>query len=825
VPECASQNACIGGQAYRWPNLPFTWFWNPNNRPSGFSGHSEADFETALKTAAAVWATPKCTSFAQSYGGKTDKEFNDRDRVNVLYFPTPQYWAQIGLGSSVLAFATPTPTGGGGVLEDADIVFNPNIRWGAVNVRPNEYDIVAIAAHELGHAVGIGHSEFGPSGNGDPGALMFYTAGGVGPQWATAFRGQLPKDDETAICTIYPSVTCKVDADCSRCFRCGANNVCVLRALTPTPSLCKPCTKPTDCGGQNDICIRTETGNRCAQACLNDACCPKGFRCASLGGGQRQCIPAAGTCPDVPCNNPTDCGPGETCSNNTCRPQTVNKTPSSCKPCQTNNTCSGQDVCSSVLGDALCFQPCAAELFCPTGYLCRSTAQGRLCIPERGFCACNNNQDCPDNQECRNQICTQPGGGQLGTRCIDERSCAPNHECTAAQGGKVCVRFCGRSTRFPKGAPGSQCTAQKTCTDGASCLPTQSNNICFPEPCPCQNGGQCYGIPNGGRRCLCQNDSECKPGFACNKQALGQFGGCAPKPNADCGNNASCNDADAPQNACSAQSQTCLCVPSGDREAGQTCSTQARCKEGLQCINLGAGNLRCFEVCNKDQANACTRTQLQCNIPTADDNLLLCGCSSSAPCPSGKTCVAAGNSASGYCTEGQSDSCGNNKCEPNLNENCASCPKDCACKDGTRCINKVCRAISNPCGNNRCESNLNENCASCPKDCACKDGTTCQQRQCKASATEINEGTGRADSVGSIESTTNPERKNADNKPNCPVEDRIQQCGDNGQNCVTVCAGGCQCQHHRPSAHLFLLLALLALFVLQRRRERSTASR
>lgn len=69
--------------------------------------------------------------------------------------------------------------------------------------------------------------------------------------------------------------------------------------------LCEPCSFDVQCGDADDLCLPTDAGGRCGQACTGDDECEEGFVCSPTAvesvEGQlgRQCVPAAGGC-DAP---------------------------------------------------------------------------------------------------------------------------------------------------------------------------------------------------------------------------------------------------------------------------------------------------------------------------------------------------------------------------------------------------------------------------------------------------------------------------------------------------------------------------------------------
>ncbi len=64
--------------------------------------------------------------------------------------------------------------------------------------------------------------------------------------------------------------------------------------------------------------------------------------------------------------------------------------------------------------------------------------------------------------------------------------------------------------------------------------------------------------------------------------------------------------------------------------------------------------------------------------------------------------------------------CGDGACTGD--ETCLSCPQDCACKSGYRCVDGKCEKLPK-CNDNECEQG--ETCASCPADCPCAPGKVC----------------------------------------------------------------------------------------------------
>lgn len=840
VEQCASQNACSGGKPYRWLNLPVVWLWNPNNRPAGFQARTEAQYEAALKQSWDAWTQPTCTSFQHRYGGKTTKVGDRTDKTVVMYFPTQTEWAQFGAGNSTLAFARPTPIGTDGRLDDGDVIFNPNVNWGVSPVQRSEYDFVAVAAHEIGHALGLGHSQFTT-------ALMYFATRGSGEQWS-ALGSKLPADDETAICTTYPSLTCSKPEDCGGCFTCGSEGKCVLKSISGSSSLCKPCSKPDDCGGLRDFCVRTPEGNRCAQSCDASGCCPDGYRCADVGGGQRQCIPDSGSCAPISCSSATDCGPGEVCNNGTCAPPTVTVNSGACVLCP-KGSCPTGTSCFDVDGEKRCLQPCVADNFCPSGYVCGiANSLGRFCVPEKGSCPCTKNDDCPATQACEGGNCRIPGGGKYLDVCTDKKPCASGYNCLELQNNtNSCLQLCGTNAPPHSGTPGTPGAACNNgqCSQNSQCFSLGGgNSVCFPETCgngACPSGGQCFQIPRVGNNCLCQKDSDCTTGF-CNTSILsqifgGSYGACAPKPsNYPCEKDFLCLDYQTDK-GCTGTSQACICRPGPGvktRPVGQSCNAYIQdCTAAADCVASSSTPRDgiCYERCIPQAAGQCLQGG-GCIVQGV--NSYYCGCSAQVPCPADSECQNInGFTGQGLCAKKPVD-CGNGSCEADKGENCGTCAADCACQSGQSCQNGACVA-SAECGNGSCEADKGENCGTCAADCTCLAGQTCQNNICTSTPQDFcGNGSCEADkgeNCGSCAAdckcpTGQTCQANAcqTEKPSlpCPPEEQFEECDVEGTNCVFVCAQpktGCGCQQ-TPSHGNFVLFLFLGLLLFSRRRFR-----
>jgi hypothetical protein len=200
------------------------------------------DARAALQTALAAWVSADCPG-----GGHPDLHvavpvlqagltlgFNpDGSNQNVMVF-FDEHWPfpQNVLAKTALGFSRDT-----GELRDADLAFNSQDYVFVTDppASPAEIDLVAVLTHEVGHVLGLGHSDV-------PAATMRPETQG----FATPELRTLDPDDMAGICAIYPPGHAPVNeealappteqaAGCSGCAvprRSGEAPVAPLVALT-----------------------------------------------------------------------------------------------------------------------------------------------------------------------------------------------------------------------------------------------------------------------------------------------------------------------------------------------------------------------------------------------------------------------------------------------------------------------------------------------------------------------------------------------------------------------------------------------------------------
>jgi hypothetical protein len=120
------------------------------------AGVSAADFQAAAARAFATWAGVSNVDLNIQFLGFTNAEPLVADGISVLGFQShPEFEDTLGAAVHELDDVT-------GTLLEADIFFNTEFDWSvAANGQAGRFDVESIAAHEIGHFLGLGHSALG----------------------------------------------------------------------------------------------------------------------------------------------------------------------------------------------------------------------------------------------------------------------------------------------------------------------------------------------------------------------------------------------------------------------------------------------------------------------------------------------------------------------------------------------------------------------------------------------------------------------------------------------------------------------------------------
>ena len=168
----------------------------------GPASMTTAAAKAAIEAAATTWRSALAASEVSVVEAQTTATAapHGNDGINTVRWALGADDPDIERGVLALTFVAYRTSDG--VIEDADIVLNAaSFTWTTTAARcQTNYDLESALTHELGHALGLAHSE------GHPEATMFATGGAC-----EVIKRDLASDDQAGIAALYPVVAASDD--------------------------------------------------------------------------------------------------------------------------------------------------------------------------------------------------------------------------------------------------------------------------------------------------------------------------------------------------------------------------------------------------------------------------------------------------------------------------------------------------------------------------------------------------------------------------------------------------------------------------------------
>ena len=442
---------------------------------------------------------------------------------------------------------------------------------------------------------------------------------------------------------------CETDGDCAPGLVCELSFGIAFCTPEPDPETGSNCESDSDCvladSDQLFCCAGFFGTQRCAPAGTEE----EGASCGDGGGlqgddctdgGQSDCDPERASC----VFDDTDYA---YCAELCVAPAFACEADSYCFIIEPGRE--GYGLCVEY-GETETLQPCGDD---PTG-----CAENSFCVlaeePDLAFCAvtCETSEECPDGQGCNLfGICETIGPLEAGESCAEDRF--------ACGEGLFCINYGTRAAQCA-----AACDSDRDCTEGSYCFITpDGQGLCIREG-DREAGAFCGDDPNSCAGVCSGGYDAYDPGAVC-------YDSCTRA--SDCAAGQYCGDAD--------EAGSRYCLPDGELGQGESCALDAfACQREFPCVGYGGTEAFCSAPCTSESecgaGNWCVYTSLEsgycvpagtqgvgesceegsfsceagtfCGAPERPQCFQICTDEPDG-CPSGQTCLEAGEDGIRYC--------------------------------------------------------------------------------------------------------------------------------------------------------------------------------
>ena len=411
--------------------------------------------------------------------------------------------------------------------------------------------------------------------------------------------------------------------------------------------------------------------------------------------------------------------------------------------CEDGNPCT-DDSCDALVGcvnAADDTNPCADDDLCNGEETCQA-----------GICEAGVVPDCDDADKCTTDTCDPSAGcGHILAAgiCDDELMCTDDaceaNDCTNELQPYYCVIGGGC---VPSGAENPENPCEKCVSnlltsgwsylgDGVAC---GAGKVCHEGTC-CDHVAACVGLDCGSDGCG-GNCGVCGAGFVCGDGQCLEIEcvpNCLAKACGPDGCEGSCGDCQENE-ICTVQGD-CLCLPAcagkqcgadgcggvcGVCQAGFNC-VQGGCECVPQCQDKECGPDLCGGECGGCGDNEDCKAGVCESLGGPDSCVGHCG-TASENCYCDDLCFLLGaccDDVCDACPDLENCTCGDDICDPLVDEDCDNCPEDCGCACGEECNGGVCDSVAclnKECGDNGCDGSCG--------DCSGADNLPCASASC-----------------------------------------------------------------------------------------------